>query len=52
MGALEGVVMELNDAAFPLVHGIEISDEPKVAWWPQTAALGGNWPMGAQLRQP
>ena len=23
MGALDGVVMELNDAAFPLLHGIE-----------------------------
>ena len=32
MGALEGVVMELNDAAFPLLHGIEISDDPNVAF--------------------
>ena len=28
MGALEGVAMELNDAAFPLLHGIELSDNP------------------------
>ena len=28
MGALEGVVMELSDAAFPLVHGIETADDP------------------------
>ena len=28
MGALEGVAMELNDAAFPLLHGIEMSDNP------------------------
>jgi malate dehydrogenase len=32
MKALEGVVMELSDAAFPLVHGIEISDDPNVAF--------------------
>ncbi len=32
MKALEGVVMELNDAAFPLVHGIELSDDPKQAF--------------------
>lgn len=32
MGALEGVVMELNDAAFPLLHGIEISDDANVAF--------------------
>ena len=32
LGALEGVVMELNDCAFPLVHGIEISDDPNVAF--------------------
>lgn len=32
MKALEGVVMELNDCAFPLLHGIEISDDPNVAF--------------------
>jgi malate dehydrogenase len=32
MKALEGVVMELLDSAFPLVHGIEISDDPNVAF--------------------
>ena len=32
MKALEGVVMELNDAAFPLVHGIEMSDDANVAF--------------------
>ncbi len=32
MGALEGVVMELQDAAFPLVHGIETSDDANVAF--------------------
>ena len=28
MKSLEGVVMEINDCAFPLVHGIEIADNP------------------------
>jgi malate dehydrogenase len=32
MKALEGVVMELNDAAFPLIHGIEMSDDANVAF--------------------
>ena len=32
MKALEGVVMELHDAAFPLLHGIEISDDPNKAF--------------------
>lgn len=27
MGALEGVAMELNDAAFPLLHGLELTDD-------------------------
>ncbi len=30
--ALEGVVMELQDSAFPLLHGIETSDDPNVAF--------------------
>ena len=32
MQALEGVVMELEDSAFPLVAGVEISDDPNVAF--------------------
>jgi len=32
MGAVQGVVMELQDAAFPLIHGIEASDDPNVAF--------------------
>jgi malate dehydrogenase len=32
MNALQGVVMELLDSAFPLLHGVEISDDPKVAF--------------------
>lgn len=32
MGALEGVVMELSDCAFPLLHRIEACDDAKVAF--------------------
>jgi malate dehydrogenase len=32
MKAVEGVVMELEDSAFPLLAGIEISDDPNVAF--------------------
>jgi malate dehydrogenase len=30
--ALNGVVMELNDCAFPLLHGVETSDDPNRAF--------------------
>ncbi|MDX1621779.1 MAG: malate dehydrogenase [Nitriliruptorales bacterium] len=29
MDALEGVAMELDDGAFPLLHGMELSDDPE-----------------------
>ena len=32
MQALEGVVMELDDSAFPLLESVEISDDPNVAF--------------------
>ncbi len=32
MGALEGVAMELIDCAFPLLEGIDLSDDPKEAF--------------------
>ncbi|PKN59040.1 MAG: malate dehydrogenase [Deltaproteobacteria bacterium HGW-Deltaproteobacteria-14] len=32
MDALAGVAMELEDCAFPLLHGIEVSDDPMVAF--------------------
>lgn len=32
LGALEGVVMELNDCAFPLLAGVRTSDDPNVAF--------------------
>lgn len=47
MDALKGVVMELNDSAQPLVHGIVASDNPNVAFkdanW---AILVGGKPRG------
>ena len=47
MTALEGVVMELFDAAFPLVHGIETSDDATVAFKDVDAAfLVGSRPRG------
>lgn len=39
MGALEGVVMELDDCAFPLLDNIVISDDPRVAF------DGVNWAL-------
>jgi malate dehydrogenase len=32
MDALQGVVMELNDCAYPLLYRIEITDDPKIAF--------------------
>ena len=37
MKALEGVAMELDDCAFPLLKGLVLTDDPKVAF----AALDG-----------
>lgn len=48
MGALQGVVMELNDCAFPLLHGIVTSDDPEVAFKDADYALL----VGARPRGP
>lgn len=32
LGALNGVVMELNDCAFPTLHGVVTTDDPNVAF--------------------
>jgi len=48
MGALEGVVMELNDCAFPLLHGVVTSDDPEVAFKDSDYALL----VGARPRGP
>jgi len=45
MGSLEGVTMELDDCSFPLLHGLELTDEPNKAFkdcnW---ALLVGSFP--------
>ena len=46
--ALQGVVMELEDCAFPLVSKIEISDDPKIAFKDVNYALL----VGAKPRGP
>lgn len=48
MGALEGVVMELNDCAFPLLKDVVISDDPEVAFKDSDYALL----VGARPRGP
>lgn len=46
MSALEGVAMELEDCAFPLLHGMELTDDPTEAF------DGANWALlvGAKPR--
>jgi malate dehydrogenase len=39
MGALAGVVMELEDSAFPLLDAVEITDDPNVAFEGTNVAL-------------
>ena len=52
MGALEGVVMELNDCAFPLVAGIVATDDPDVAFKDADyAILVGARPRGPGMER-
>ncbi len=52
MKALEGVVMELNDCAFPLLRGIESSDDPNVAFKnADFALLVGSRPRGPGMER-
>jgi len=52
MDALRGVVMELNDCAFPLVHGIIASDDPNVAFKDvDFALLVGSKPRGPGMER-
>ncbi len=52
LGALEGVVMELNDCAFPLLHGIETSDDPNVAFnGANQIFLVGSRPRGPGMQR-
>ena len=48
MDALQGVVMELDDCAFPLLHGIVASDDPAVAF----ADIDFAMLVGARPRGP
>ena len=52
MDALEGVVMELDDCAFPLLHAIEISDDPDVAFRnTDIGLLVGSRPRGPGMER-
>src|SRR5690606_6706374 len=52
MNDLQGVVMELNDCAFPLVHGIVATDDPNVAFKDiDYALLVGAKPRGPGMER-
>ena len=52
MGALEGVIMELHDGAFPLIHGIEASDQAAEAFEDvDYALLVGSRPRGPGMER-
>jgi malate dehydrogenase len=52
MGALEGVVMELDDCAFPLLAGVTTSDDANVAFdGVQVALLVGSMPRKAGMER-
>jgi malate dehydrogenase len=52
MKALEGVVMELNDCAFPLVAGIVATDDPNLAFKDvDFALLVGSRPRGPGMER-
>lgn len=52
MKALDGVVMELDDCAFPLLHGVVTSDDPNVAFADANyALLVGSRPRGPGMER-
>jgi malate dehydrogenase len=52
MHALEGVLMELDDCAFPLLAGTVISDDPTTAFWQVNwALLVGARPRGKGMQR-
>lgn len=52
LGALQGVVMELNDCAFPLLAGIVTTDDPAVAFKDADyALLVGSMPRKADMER-
>jgi malate dehydrogenase len=52
LGALQGVVMELNDCAFPLVHGVVATDKPEEGFeGTDYALLVGARPRGPGMER-
>lgn len=52
MKAVEGVAMELQDGAFPLLHGVEASDDAEVAFRDaDIALLVGSRPRGPGMER-
>ncbi|MGD8252712.1 MAG: malate dehydrogenase [Desulfobacterales bacterium] len=52
MGALDGVIMELSDCAFPLVSGVVATDDPNVAFKDADyAVLVGARPRGPGMER-
>ncbi|MBW7874736.1 MAG: malate dehydrogenase [Candidatus Cloacimonetes bacterium] len=52
LNALNGVVMELNDCAFPLLHGVVTTDDPNVAFKNvEYALLVGARPRGPGMER-
>lgn len=52
LGALSGVVMELNDCAFPLLHGVVATDDVNVAFKDvDYAILVGSRPRGPGMER-
>ena len=52
MGALEGVIMEINDCAFPLLRGVVPTDDPDVAFKDaDIALLVGSRPRGPGMER-
>ncbi len=52
LGALSGVVMELNDCAFPLLHGVTTSDNANIAFKDvDYALLVGSRPRGPGMER-
>ncbi|MCB9728746.1 MAG: malate dehydrogenase [Deltaproteobacteria bacterium] len=52
MNALEGVAMELTDSAFPLLHGVEVADDPKIAFkGADIVLLVGSRPRSAGMER-
>src|SRR5690606_5700789 len=50
--ALQGVIMELNDCAFPLLHGVSASDDPAAAFKDADyALLVGSRPRGPGMER-